>query len=369
MGEPIRVLHVVTHMNRGGLETMLMNYYRHIDREQVQFDFLVHRQERAAYDDEIEQLGGVIYRLPQLNPVSPDYLKKLDGFFATHPEYRIIHSHLDCMAGIPLKYAKKYGVPVRIAHAHSSNQTKDSKYLLKLCYKRNIVRYATKLFACSIKAGKWMFGTDNFAVLNNAIDTAAYAYDEKTAEEVRAELGIGPEAFVVGHVGRFSVPKNHNFLIQIFAQVLKRRPEARLLLVGDGELRQSIEEKVCELGIEENVIFTGVRTDVPRLLQIMDVFLFPSLYEGFGIVAIEAQAVGIPCVISDTIPTDCDLTKQILRLSLEDTPENWAHKVCGCANADRKDGFAKVAAAGFDIQEKAKWLESYYCDVVSNKKG
>ena len=221
--EPIRVLHVVTYMGRGGLETMLMNYYRKINRNIIQFDFLVHRDFEADYDQEILSLGGKIYRLTRLNPANKKYLGELDRFFKTHTEYKIVHSHLDCMAGIPLKYAKKNGVPIRIAHAHSSNQTKDKKYLLKLIFKKNINKSATDLFACAQDAGTWMFGSNQFNVLNNAINTKAYVVNREIGQAVREELKIPEDAFVVGHVGRFAPPKNHEFIVEIFPFGKSRR--------------------------------------------------------------------------------------------------------------------------------------------------
>ena len=200
----IRVLHIVTYMGRGGLETMLMNYYRHIDRSKVQFDFLVHRQERFDYDDEIEILGGRIYHLPRLNPWSKTYIKALGEFFREHTEYKIVHSHIDCMSAIPLRVAKKAGVPVRLAHSHSSNQDKNLKYYLKLYYKSRISQSATNLFACSEEAGRWMFGKQNFFVLPNAIDTKQYIYNAEKRNKVRKELGLD-DALVIGHVGRFLI--------------------------------------------------------------------------------------------------------------------------------------------------------------------
>ena len=185
MSEPIRILHIVTYMGRGGLETMIMNYYRNIDRSKVQFDFLTHRQERWDYDDEIEKLGGKIYRLPRLNPFSPSYLKALDGFFKEHKEYKIVHCHQDCLSGIPLKYAKKNGVPFTIAHSHSSNQNKDLKYLVKLAAKKNICKYSDHLFACGKEAGEWMFNTSDFEILNNAIDTKKYIYNEEKSLKIK----------------------------------------------------------------------------------------------------------------------------------------------------------------------------------------
>lgn len=354
---PIRILHVVTYMGRGGLETMIMNYYRHIDRNKVQFDFLVHRDFEADYDSEILSLGGNIYHLPQLNPFSPSYMSQLDAFFATHKEYRIVHSHLDCMSGIPLKFAKKHGIPVRIAHAHNSNQTKDKKYLLKLCFKHNINKYATQLFACSGDAGRWMFRSDDFRVVNNAIAAADYAYSPQVCTEVRKELGIDQDAFVVGHVGRFMEQKNHRLLLRIFA---KLPGSTRLMLVGDGELLQSIENQSEELGIRDRVIFTGVRNDVNRLLQAMDVFVFPSLYEGLPVSIIEAQAAGLPCLISNKVPIECKKTGLVTQIPLDAGEEAWAKDVMNAANTPRKNTLQQIRKAGFDIEENAVWLTEYY---------
>lgn len=368
MSRPIRVLHVVTHMNRGGLETMLMNYYRNIDRTQVQFDFLVHRQERAAYDDEIESLGGKIYRLPRLNPWSRSYLRALDRFFIEHPEYKIVHSHLDCMSAIPLAAAKRAGVPVRIAHSHNNNQDKDLKYLLKLYYRQKIPDAATKLFACSESAGKWMFQGKPFEVFNNAIDIKRYVYNEKTREIQREKWGIGEDKLVIGNVARFSPQKNHEFLIKIFNSLLKT-VDSVLLLVGDGELRPAIEKKVQELGIKERVIFTGVRDDVPALMQAMDVFVFPSRYEGLGIVAIEAQAAGLPCLISDGVTLECKKTDLVYQLPLKENPECWANMVIDLSKKERTDTYLEIVNSGYDIASQAGALQNYYIQAANGEVG
>lgn len=363
----IRVLQVVTYMGRGGLETMLMNYYRKIDREKIQFDFLVHRDFETDYDEEIQRLGGRIYRLSRLNPVSKVYLDQLDSFFKEHREYRIVHSHLDCMAGIPLKYAKKNGVPVRIAHAHNSNQTKDKKYLLKLLYKRMIPKYATDFYACSEAAGKWMFGGHDFSVLNNAIDAKKYSYDPEMAIKVRDELKIPEEAVVVGHVGRFDPPKNHEMIVKIFAEVLKRVSDAKLLLVGGGELQHTVQRQVISLGIQEHVIFTGIRSDVCDLLQAMDVFLFPSLYEGLPVSIIEAQAAGLPCIISDKVPIECKKTDLVQQMNLSESCGSWAEKVITAAKQNkRRDTSEEIKKAGFDVCENARQLEEFYLDAYES---
>lgn len=369
MSYPIRILQVVTIMNRGGLETMLMNYYRHIDHSKVQFDFLTHREFDGDYDKEIKELGGNIYHLSNLNPLSTSYKKSLNDFFKNHSEYKIVHSHLDCMAGIPLKYAKLNNVPLRIAHAHNSNQTKDEKYPLKLFYKRNIKRNANYLFACGDEAGKWMFNTDNFKVLNNAINAKDYTFNINIRNDKRKEFGISDDSILIGHVGRFFTQKNHEFLIDIFNQFHKNHPNSYLMLVGEGELKTSIQDKVRTLGLEDYVMFTGLRSDVNELLQAMDVFLFPSLYEGLPVSIVEAQAAGLPCLISDKVPIECKKTDLVYQLNLEDSVNVWSDKIYELSHITRRDTYEEIKQSGFDIVENAKWLENFYVDLYKKVLG
>lgn len=358
----IRVLHVVTYMGRGGLETMIMNYYRHIDRSKVQFDFLVHRDFEADYDKEILSLGGKIYKLPSLNPFSRTYRSQLDDFFDKHREYKIVHSHLDCMAGIPLKSAKKYGVPVCIAHAHNNNQIKDKKYILKLLYKSRISNYADFLFACGQEAGKWMFSGADFFVLNNAIDAKLYVYDESKRRKVRKELGIEDNILLIGHVGRFSLQKNHMFIVKIFNAIEKKNPAVRLLLVGDGELQDSIKQEVSRQHLQNKVIFAGLRSDVADLLQAMDVFLFPSLNEGLPLSIIEAQTASLPCVISERVPSECKKTDLVYRCNLSDDIGKWRDTVLSVSKQPRKNVLNEIIASGFDIESNAEKLQRFYLD-------
>ena len=361
----IRVLHVVTTMNRGGLETMLMNYYREIDKSKVQFDFLEHRSDESDYDQEIKMLGGRIYRVPRLNPFSIRYKSILRKFFKEHPEYQIVHVHQDCLSAIALKEAKKCGVKFRIAHSHSSNQDKNWKLLLKLYYKRKISGYATDLIACSQEAGKWMFCGSDFRVLNNAIDSKKYVYSESVREKIRKKFQISEETLVVGHVGRFCYPKNHLYLLDIFKKI-SDQTEAILLLVGDGELREEIENRIVQLELENRVILTGVRSDVPELLQAMDVFLFPSLYEGLGIVTIEAQASGLPCLISDKVPIECKKTDLVHQISLEEDSTYWANEAIKFSKIERENMLKKIQMSGFDIVENTKELMDFYLDKVKD---
>ncbi len=359
MSEPIRILQVVTYMGRGGLETMLMNYYRNIDRSKVQFDFLTHRSEKADYDDEIEALGGRIYHLPRLNPFSRSYLSALDNFFKEHKEYHVVHCHQDCLSGVVLKVAKANGVKFTIAHSHNANQDKNLKYFIKIFEKRKIPKYADKLFACGDEAGRWMFNTDDFEVLNNAIDTDLYTYNEEKAVDIRKKFGI-ENKFVVGHVGRFNPQKNHEFLIDVFNEVQKIKEDSVLMLVGDGHLRLEIEKKVHDLGIADKVIFTGVKSDVNDLMQAMDVFLFPSLYEGLPVTMVEAQSSGLKCIISDKVPTECILTDNVDSMKLEDSPKVWANKVLKYKNYERRNTKQDIEKANFDIKTNAKWLQEFY---------
>lgn len=346
-------------MNRGGLETMIMNYYRNLDHSEFQFDFLVHRFDKANYDDEIISLGGKIYRLPNLNPFSREYLNCLDEFFKTHQEYKIVHSHLDCMSAIPLKVAKENGVPIRIAHAHSSNQTKDLKYPLKLYFKTKINKYATHLFACSEEAGIWMFNTNQFSVLPNAIDANLYSFNEDKRNKIRNELQLKNQ-FVIGHVGRFNSVKNHTFIIDIFNELHKIVPNSILLLAGTGDLITEIKDKVNKLKLSGNVKFLGLRSDIPDLMQSMDVFVFPSLYEGLPVTLVEAQASGLPCIISDKVPIECKKTDLVQQISLEKSAKQWAEVLINASKIIRRNTYNEIVTAGFDIKSNAAKLQEYY---------
>lgn len=364
----LRILHVVTDMNRGGLETMLMNYYRAIDKNKIQFDFLTHRSYKADYDDEIKEMGGIIYHLPRLNPISRQYKKALNNFFDKHTEYQIIHVHQDCMSSIVLKAAKKYGVKVRIAHSHTSSQTMDVKYPIKLFYKRFISRYATQLMACSKEAGEWMFQGAKFVVLNNAIKTSDYTYNENKRDKIRKELNIAVDELVIGHVGRFSPPKNHLFLLDVFYEIQKD-VKAKLVLVGDGCLRSEIVNKIERLGIEDKVLLMGVRKDVDCLLQGMDVFVFPSIYEGLPVTLIEAQASGIPCIISDKVPIECKKTSLVKQVKLKEDIKIWRDMTIEASKVRRIDTSKDIVNAGYDIETNAVLLTNYYYEVGRRKNG
>ena len=361
----LRVLQVVNYMDRGGLETMLMNYYRHIDRNRIQFDFLVHRDVTAQYDAEIKQLGGNIYHMPPLNPLSPSYQEKEMQFFRSHA-YSVVHCHMDCMSAFPLFHAKSAGVPVRIAHSHNSSQNKDLKYPVKLLCKQLIPHSATQLFACSEDAGHFMFGNHHFQIMRNAIELKKFLFNSDVREEVRKELNVRDNV-VLGNVANFSLVKNHSFLLDIFFNYHQLNPKSKLLLVGDGSGRKNIEDKIRALELHDHVFLTGVRSDVYRLLQAMDVFVFPSLFEGLPVTMVEAQAAGLPCVISDTVPKDTDITDLVTRVSLKAPLQQWISAIDVASKTTRADQSVQIKRSGFDIEENAKWLENFYLKVSENE--
>lgn len=368
MPEPIRVLQVFAQMNRGGAETMIMNLYRKIDRSKVQFDFIVHTKEKCSFDDEIISLGGLIYRVPKYTGKNHfQYTKAWRQFFKQHPEYKIIHGHVRSTAAIYIKIARKNHL-TSIAHSHSTSSGSGFAAFIKNILQFRIRNVADYYFACSRIAGEWLFGKKtcskkNFFVINNAIDIEKFTFSKETRLNKRIGFGI-EDKFVIGHIGRFSYPKNHEFLIDIYRSVWEKNDKAILILVGCGELIKSIEKKVKDIGLTKNVIFTGVRSDVPELLQAMDVFLFPSLYEGLGIAAVEAQAAGLHTIVSDKIPQEVFITSLVEKEQLSSSPDKWADKVLKYANGyDRVDMSERIIANGYDISENARWLENFYQEI------
>lgn len=366
MSEPIRVLHVIGIMNRGGAETMIMNLYRHIDRSKVQFDFVENSSEPAAFDEEILSLGGRIYRCPHYDGKNHfTYVEWWNDFFKAHPkEYPIVHGHLGSTAVIYLSIAKKYGA-YAIAHSHSSGTDHSLKSFLYRIMSYNTRYVADYFFACSDVAGKDRYGCkvvsgEHYSVINNAIDLDAFSFDQDVRESVRQEFGFDSAQLVIGHIGRYTREKNQEFVIEIFTKLKKQEKNVCLLMVGDGPLHTQMMQLAENTEAKSSIYFTGVRSDVNRLLQAMDVFVFPSLYEGLGIALIEAQAAGLPCVVSDTIPKEAYLTDLVKSESLSNSPDIWAEKILAMRNVPRTDRRAEIAAHGFDITTEAVKLQEFY---------
>jgi len=381
--KPIRILQVITIMNRGGAECMIMNYYNTIDRSKVQFDFLVHRDEKGAFEDDIESMGGKIYRMPAISPSNySDYKRKLDAFFKEHKEYKIVHSHLNALSSIVLNAAKENNVPVRIAHSHIAiesdiyknvfRKNTDIKATVKdtiqSLVKYKVAKKATHFFACSIKAGEWLFGkkhASKVVVINNAINASLFSYNASKAEKIKIEHNLTGKK-VIGHVGRFNEQKNHFFLLKIFEEIIKKDDNCVLVLIGIGNLMDSIKKEVERLNLKDHVIFLGLRDDINNLLQAFDLFLFPSLYEGLPVTLIEAQASGLPIVASDTITPEVDLTGLISFLSINDSESKWADIVLDKLNHSRQNTFEDIKNGSYDIYKNAKSLQDFYLNTSSD---
>lgn len=361
----IRILQVVNNMHRAGLETILMNYYRSMDREQIQFDFLTHRPERSDYDDEIEAMGGRIYRAPRLYPQHyPAYFEYMKKFFREHPEYTIVHSHIDAMSYLPLLAAKKAGVPVRIAHSHSTLIDKDFKLPLKLLFRRMLPTVTTHFCTCGDKAGEFLFPKQQCHWVPNAIDAKRFLYDEKVREKKRNELGV-QNNLVVGHVGRFSYPKNHVFLIEIFSELCKIEKDAKLILVGVGEKESEVRAKVENLNLVDKVLFLGKRSDVDEIYQALDVFVMPSLFEGVPVVGIEAQFTDLPCVFSNKVPTEVRFTDASQFVPLEKSAKDWAKVIADVLNTkkERMTQSEEQLQSAYNIEKAKIMLTEYYMDL------
>lgn len=360
----IRVLHVVTTMDRGGIETMLMNYYRKVDKSKIQFDFLKHVDYTCDYEEEAIALGSRVYTMTRLNPFSGVYRQEIDNFFKEHTEYKIVHAHLDCLSSLPLLYAKKNNVQFRIAHAHNTNQDHNLKYFLKMYYRHKIPYEANILFACGEDAGKWMYGEKEFTVLHNAIDSKQFEYNDTTRNTIRQKWNLNDE-FTVGHVGRFFEQKNHKKLIDIFEAVVSKEPRSKLLLVGTGPLEDNIREYVKLKNLQNNVIFCGLQQEVNKMLCAMDVFVLPSLYEGLPVTLIEAQASGIKCVVSNTITKEAKISENVVYIPLDGEDNYWADKILTVGkNYKRLDMSEAIKSHQYDIDKNSDGLQEYYLHLV-----
>lgn len=366
----IRVLHVVHQMGRGGIETWLMDVLRTIDRERFPSDFLVYTTEHQAYDDEIRALGS---RILSCTPPSQAiaHVRHLRHILATEGPYDVIHVHGDSEAGNTLREAASAGIPIRIAHSHNTGEGKKRlrSYSYRMITRQWMHKHMTHGLGCSQVACAHLFGENwkadhrcrvlfygrNWDRFRDPADTSA----------IRAGLGLPQNALVIGHVGRFHAQKNHGFWVKVAQSIVARREDARFLLVGDGALRESIQDRVREHGLVDRFVFTGERTDVPQLLQAMDVFCFPSLYEGLPNALLEAQAVGLPCVVSDTITTETTAVEsQVSQLSLELSSDRWAEKVLEMSVQDRLKNhpmaWATIAQGAFSIDYCVDQLVKVY---------
>lgn len=361
--EPVRVAHIIGKWVGGGVEAVVMNYYRNIDRNKVQFDFICDSDSTNIPYEEINSLGGRVIIVPPYQKIFK-YMKELKKVLKDN-NYEIVHSHINTLSVFPLRCAKKARVPVRIAHSHSTtNKVEWKKNILKQVLKSVAKVFATDYMACTEHAGNWMFGNDsNVYILNNAIDLDKFKYEEDIRISKRKELGIADDIIVIGHIGRFVRQKNHKFIIDVFNEIHKENSKTVLMLVGQGPLVDEIKELIKALNLSDSVYFLGQREDVHELYQAFDAFLFPSLYEGLGMVAIEAQTSGLYCLCSTEVPMVAKVTDNIDFLDLEVSADKWAKVLlASLENINRKDYSKEVSENGYDIKLEVKKLEKKYLD-------
>lgn len=367
---PIRILQVGMTKNIGGLETYLMQQFAHLDKTKVTYDFVnITSEDEIVFKDKILQAGSHIYgvRSRHSNPIR-HYWQWITLLHHIAKNYKGIVLNSNSITYVfPIFIARFFGIPMRIMHSHNSGFEQRIGFAKKVIMKMNrfLLKWgATNYFACSQLAGKWMFGEKTpFTVIPNAIDCSKFCFDSEIRNEMRKSLHI-EDKFVVGHVGRFTYQKNHGFLIDVFNEIHEINPKAVLLLIGDavGDMSyyETAKQKVAQYGLTECVQFLGMRNDVPLLMQAMDCFVFPSKFEGLGIVGVEAQAAGLPCFFSNTITREVGLTELAHFIPLENNPSQWADFILRIDPSKRKEENHKVALAGYDITVAIKKIETLY---------
>lgn len=365
----IRILQVVSNMDRAGIETMLMNYYRHIDRNEIQFDFLCNKTKPGDYDSEILSMGGRIFHTPGLNPFKyGKYLRYMKKLFTEHPEYNIIHAHNDAFVFYSLYAAKRNNIPTRISHVHSAAFTIDYKWPLKVLCRLLIPSACTHKWACGKKAGTFYYGNNaEFHVHNNAIEIEQYVYNAGIRTKLRKEYGL-EDNIVIGHAGRFMWQKNHTFLIDIFAEIHKREPKSKLILLGEGSRMNTIKNKVAKLGLADAVLFMGNVNNASEWYQAFDMFILPSQWEGMPVVGVEAQAADLPVIFSDDITDEVNLLPSTVFMSRKLPASVWAEKCLQmiCEHKTRTDRSKEIREAGFDIDIESLKLADTYKRFLTN---
>lgn len=371
--ETVKVLYFVDRMLRGGIQSLVIDWVSRFDKEKIHVDFLLLDDgNKYELEDKLKELGCNVYKLNGIWIRTPiDFLKQadaLDNFFNEHHDYSVIHLHSTSKNFLVLKYAKKYNIPMRIAHSHNTDfqTTNLVKKLAGDILKSKLNKYATDYFACSKIAGEWLFGkkivnSDKFKVIHNAIDYEKFKYNETTRDEIRKELNVKEDEILIGHVGRFENQKNHDFLIDVFSEIYKENKKYKLVMIGQGSVENKIKEKVNKLGLNENVIFAGFRKDVNRYMQAMDVLVLPSLCEGLPVVGVEAQAAGLLCELSSAMTKEIKILSTTNFIDLNLSAEKWADKIVkDYEKFERKDVSNEFENNGFDIKKEAKKLENIY---------
>lgn len=367
MAEPIRILHVLGIADLGGAESRIMDLYRSIDRDKVQFDFLVHSAREGYFDQEIQKLGGRIFHVPRFRLYNYlFYRRALKRFFAGHHEFKMVQGHITSSASVYLPIAKKAGIPVTIAHARSAGAGKGLKGILTRWMRRNLSGKTDYMFTCSRIAGVSVFGEKavkegKTIFIPNAIDCPAFAYDEQKRKEIREKLGL-TDKYVIGHVGRFHYAKNHEYLLRVMAELVKgsKGRDYALIMLGEGASMENMQALAKELGIENHVHFLGSHGDIYHYYQAMDYFVYPSRYEGLPGTVVEAQASGLKCVISDRICDEVAVTDLVHVMSIDDAPAKWADYIRKTEIYSRRSHVEEMTEAGFDVKKQAEIMTGFY---------
>lgn len=366
----IRVLRIIGECKTGGTETIALNYYKNIDHDKLAMDFLFYGDSLSRFDDELKKNGDRVFNVPEY---SKHLFKSISGIkkIVKQGNYDIVHAQLNALNLFPLYAAWLGGAKIRIAANHSTANFKyeSKKSVIKYILRPTSRIFATNYAACSEYAGKWCFGKSalkkgKIKVIHNAIDLNDFDFSQNTRNAVRDKMSWQGH-FVIGHAGRFTEQKNHKFIIKIFNEIHKACPQALMVFAGDGHLMDDIKKQVHESGLDDCVRFLGVRFDMNELMQGMDVFLFPSLYEGLGNVLTEAQAVGLHCVASDVIPDEVKMTEYVDFLSLQESQKVWAEKVLEYNNNYKHENTHPILTSkGYEIVSASRELESYYESLV-----
>lgn len=369
--KPIVVAQIMGKWVGGGVEAVIMNYYRHIDRSKIQFDFICDEDSTNIPYEEIEQLGGRVIICPPYQKIFK-YEKFLIDLFKKN-KYKIVHSNINTLSVFPLRAAKKAGVPIRIAHNHATSHKKEFKRnVIKMCLKPFSKLYATVYMCCSEKAGRWMFGNKDFdnnkvVLIKNAINIDSFIFNNKIRDEYKEKLGIKENELVIGHIGRLVSTKNHSFLLKVFAEINKER-DSVLLIIGQGPLEKEIRNQVDEFGLKQRVIFLGQKKDINNYYQIIDAFILPSLYEGFGMTLLEAQASNLPCVASTEVPKEVKLINDFEFIPLDSDIKKWSKTVLKLLKKnERKSNKELLVNKGYDIIKEAKKLTDYYISLIEEE--
>ena len=363
-------------MMGGGVEATVMNYYRHLDHSRVQFDFVVDDNSTVVPEEEIKSLGGRVIIVTKYKNL-PAYIRGCKELF-TRIKPDIVHSQMNVLSVFPLYAAKYAGISVRIAHSHStSNPQEHVRDLAKRVLKPFAKIYPTAYAACSRHAATWLFGkkfvdSGNVYIMKNALQVEDFVFNSEIRQQKRAELGVDDSQLVIGQVGRMSSQKNQMFGIDVFAQILKKRPNAVMMFAGDGEIMDEVQAHANELGVADSVRFLGVRDDIADLYKAFDVLAFPSLYEGFGMAAVEAQAADLPVAASTEVPDEAVIIKELIRrIPLSTSIQEWADLLIRLAEDKLTSGRAsrqeEITEAGYEITSSAEGLTAWYTSLVDDR--